>query len=72
MVLIMILPSRGVGECSGAYHKPSAVATGLYDKAWEGRDEHGNLPILNMTYDGQEQMNIMTRLEAFRYQTEHH
>jgi hypothetical protein len=35
----------------------------------EGRDEHGNLPILNMTYDGQEQMKIMTRLEAFRYQT---
>jgi hypothetical protein len=35
----------------------------------EGRDENGNLPILNMTYDGQEQMNIMTRLEAFRCQT---
>jgi hypothetical protein len=69
MVLIMIFPSRGLGECSRAYHKPSAVATGLGDKAWEGRDEHGNPPILNMTYDGQEQSNIMTRLEAFMNRT---
>jgi hypothetical protein len=69
MVLLMIFPSRGLGGCSRAYHKPAAVATGLGDKAREGRDGHDNLPILNMTYDGQEQGNIMTRLEAFMYQT---
>jgi predicted nucleotide-binding protein (sugar kinase/HSP70/actin superfamily) len=32
------------------------------------REENGNLPVLNMAYDGQEQSNIMTRLEAFMYQ----
>jgi predicted CoA-substrate-specific enzyme activase len=32
------------------------------------REENRNLPILNMAYDGQEQSNIMTRLEAFMYQ----
>jgi len=32
------------------------------------REENNNLPILNMAYDGQEQSNIMTRLEAFMYQ----
>ncbi|MBW2038989.1 MAG: CoA activase [Deltaproteobacteria bacterium] len=33
------------------------------------REENNNLPVLNMAYDGQEQSNIMTRLEAFMYQT---
>jgi predicted CoA-substrate-specific enzyme activase len=32
------------------------------------REENSNLPILHMAYDGQEQSNIMTRLEAFMYQ----
>ena len=32
------------------------------------REENNNLPILHMAYDGQEQSNIMTRLEAFMYQ----
>jgi predicted CoA-substrate-specific enzyme activase len=32
------------------------------------REENGNLPILNMAYDGQEQTNTLTRLEAFMYQ----
>ncbi|UCC66728.1 MAG: CoA activase, partial [Deltaproteobacteria bacterium] len=32
------------------------------------REESNNLPVLNMAYDGQEQSNIMTRLEAFMYQ----
>ena len=32
------------------------------------RNENNNLPVLNMAYDGQEQSNIMTRLEAFMYQ----
>ncbi len=40
------------------------------------REENSNLPILHMAYDGQEQSNIMTRLEAFMYQArqyqEHH
>ena len=32
------------------------------------RDLNGNFPVLNMAYDGQEQSNILTRLEAFMYQ----
>jgi predicted CoA-substrate-specific enzyme activase len=32
------------------------------------RDENNNIPILNMAYDGQEQTNTLTRLEAFMHQ----
>ncbi len=32
------------------------------------REESDNLPILNMAYDGQEQTNTLTRLEAFMHQ----
>ncbi|MBN2372766.1 CoA activase [bacterium] len=32
------------------------------------REEHGLFPFLNMAYDGLEQSNTMTRLEAFMYQ----
>ncbi len=32
------------------------------------QEEHHNIPILNMAYDGQEQTNTLTRLEAFMYQ----
>lgn len=32
------------------------------------KEENNNIPILNMAYDGQEQTNTLTRLEAFMYQ----
>jgi predicted CoA-substrate-specific enzyme activase len=32
------------------------------------REENNNIPFLNMAYDGQEQTNTLTRLEAFMYQ----
>jgi predicted CoA-substrate-specific enzyme activase len=32
------------------------------------REENNNLPVLNMAYDGQEQTNTLTRLEAFMHQ----
>ncbi|MFB3884078.1 MAG: acyl-CoA dehydratase activase [Thermodesulfobacteriota bacterium] len=32
------------------------------------REDNTNIPILNMAYDGQEQTNTLTRLEAFMYQ----
>ncbi|HVP78697.1 MAG TPA: acyl-CoA dehydratase activase [Thermodesulfobacteriota bacterium] len=32
------------------------------------QEENNNLPILNMAYDGQEQTNTLTRLEAFMFQ----
>ena len=32
------------------------------------QEENSNIPILNMAYDGQEQTNTLTRLEAFMYQ----
>ncbi len=32
------------------------------------REENNNLPVLNMAYDGQEQTNTLTRIEAFMHQ----
>jgi predicted CoA-substrate-specific enzyme activase len=32
------------------------------------QEENNNIPILNMAYDGQEQTNTLTRLEAFMFQ----
>ncbi len=32
------------------------------------REDHGNIPFLNMAYDGQEETNTLTRLEAFMHQ----
>jgi len=32
------------------------------------REQHHNIPFLNMAYDGQEQTNSRTRLEAFMFQ----
>jgi predicted CoA-substrate-specific enzyme activase len=32
------------------------------------RERHDNIPFLNLSYDGQEQTNARTRLEAFMYQ----
>ncbi len=32
------------------------------------REENSNLPVLNMAYDGQEQTNTLTRIEAFMHQ----
>ncbi|MDY7032995.1 MAG: acyl-CoA dehydratase activase [Thermodesulfobacteriota bacterium] len=32
------------------------------------REDQGNIPVLNMAYDGQENTNTQTRLEAFIYQ----
>jgi predicted nucleotide-binding protein (sugar kinase/HSP70/actin superfamily) len=32
------------------------------------RENHNNIPFLNMAYDGQEETNTLTRLEAFMHQ----
>ena len=32
------------------------------------QEEHNNIPFLNMAYDGQEETNTQTRLEAFMHQ----
>jgi predicted nucleotide-binding protein (sugar kinase/HSP70/actin superfamily) len=32
------------------------------------REDHHNIPFLNMAYDGQEETNTLTRLEAFMHQ----
>jgi predicted nucleotide-binding protein (sugar kinase/HSP70/actin superfamily) len=34
------------------------------------REDHNNIPFLNLSYDGQEQTNTRTRLEAFMYQVQ--
>ena len=36
------------------------------------REDHQNIPFLNLSYDGQEQTNTHTRLEAFMYQVQQH
>jgi hypothetical protein len=32
------------------------------------REDHNDIPFLNMAYDGQEETNTLTRLEAFMHQ----
>ncbi len=44
---------------------PGTVVNALFKRF---REEHGNIPFLNLSYDGQEQTNTRTRLEAFMYQ----
>ena len=44
---------------------PGTIVSALLKRYGE---ENGNVPILNMSYDGQEQTNTLTRLEAFMYQ----
>ena len=45
---------------------PGTIVSALLKRYQE---ENNNIPILNMAYDGQEQTNTLTRLEAFMYQT---
>jgi len=45
---------------------PGTVVSALLKRY---REENNNLPVLNMAYDGQEQTNTLTRIEAFMYQT---
>ncbi|MBM4340186.1 MAG: CoA activase [Deltaproteobacteria bacterium] len=44
---------------------PGTIVSALLKRYQE---EHNNIPILNMAYDGQEQTNTLTRLEAFMHQ----
>jgi predicted nucleotide-binding protein (sugar kinase/HSP70/actin superfamily) len=44
---------------------PGTVVNSLFSRF---RDEHDNIPFLNLAYDGQEQTHTLTRLEAFMYQ----
>jgi predicted nucleotide-binding protein (sugar kinase/HSP70/actin superfamily) len=44
---------------------PGTIASILLKRC---REEEGNIPVLDMAYDGQEQTNTLTRLEAFMYQ----
>ena len=44
---------------------PGTVVSALLKRY---REENNNLPVLNMAYDGQEQTNTLTRLEAFMHQ----
>ena len=44
---------------------PGTVVNALFKRF---REEHHNIPFLNMAYDGQEQTNTRTRMEAFMYQ----
>ena len=44
---------------------PGTVVNSLFKRF---REEHHNIPFLNLAYDGQEQSQTRTRLEAFMYQ----
>jgi predicted CoA-substrate-specific enzyme activase len=44
---------------------PGTVVNSLFKRF---REEHHNIPFLNLAYDGQEQTHTRTRLEAFMYQ----
>lgn len=44
---------------------PGTVVNALFKRF---REEHHNIPFLNLAYDGQEQTNTRTRMEAFMYQ----
>jgi len=44
---------------------PGTIVSALLKRYCE---ENHNIPILNMAYDGQEQTNTLTRLEAFMHQ----
>ena len=44
---------------------PGTIVSALIKKY---REENGSIPFLNMVFDGQEQTNARTRLEAFMYQ----
>ncbi|MGQ9687965.1 MAG: acyl-CoA dehydratase activase [Desulfobaccales bacterium] len=44
---------------------PGTVVNALFSRF---REEHDNIPFLNLAYDGQEQTHTLTRLEAFMYQ----
>lgn len=46
---------------------PGVIVTALLKRF---REDHNGIPFLNMTYDGQEQTNTLTRLEAFMYQVD--
>ncbi|MBI5115726.1 CoA activase [Candidatus Poribacteria bacterium] len=44
---------------------PGTIVTAVFKRF---REEHNNIPILNLNYDGQGKTNAQTRLEAFMYQ----
>ncbi len=44
---------------------PGTVVNSLFNRF---REEHDNIPFLNLAFDGQEQTHTLTRLEAFMYQ----
>ncbi len=58
-------------ECSGVVNvmpftcMPGTIVSAILKRY---REENNNFPVLNMAYDGQEQTNTLTRLEAFMYQ----
>ncbi len=44
---------------------PGNIVTAVFNRF---RDQHGGIPILNLSYDGQGKTNSQTRLETFMYQ----
>jgi len=46
---------------------PGTIVTALMKRC---REDHDNIPFLNMVFDGQSETNNLTRLEAFMYQVQ--
>jgi len=57
--------ASGVVNCMPFSCMPGTIVSAIMKRY---REENSNLPVLNVAYDGQEQSNIMTRLEAFMHQ----
>ena len=72
-----------VGKAIDFYHKgvsgivvvmpftcmPGTITSSILNRV---RSDYGDVPLLNIAYDGMEETNIRTRLEAFTYQAEQH
>ena len=48
---------------------PGTIASSILNRV---KNDYGDVPLLNIVYDGMEETNIRTRLEAFTYQAEQH
>ncbi len=55
----------GIVNTSPFQCMPGTVASGIFKRL---KDEHKNIPVLNLFYDGQEDASFETKIEAFMYQ----
>ncbi len=57
--------ASGIVNTSPFQCMPGTVTSGIFKRL---KDEHKNIPVLNLFYDGQEDASFETKIEAFMYQ----